>query len=178
MTLWVGMKCQWKRSRSGRGPFTCPALLRGRHPGGEEERGVGYTLLRNSPPVGCSGVLHSEEFLALSLLLFGSLSLIMSYWRQKRAITPGGEEGSIHHQPSPVILSHTYACTCFCKQLGKITGDRNTAVLWFLTRYTFLSSPAHMISTTTMMMSSPALSWVVWPTSSIVTSSRGVKKFI
>lgn len=31
-----------------------------------------------------------------------------------------------------------------------------------------------MISTTTMMMSSPALSWVVWPTSSIVTSSEGV----
>lgn len=39
----------------------------------------GYTLLRNRPPVGCSGVLHSEEFLALSLLLLGSLSLIMSY---------------------------------------------------------------------------------------------------
>lgn len=38
-----------------------------------------------------------------------------------------------------------------------------------------MSSPAHMISTTTMMMSSPALSWVVWPTSSIVTSSEGVK---
>ncbi len=26
-----------------------------------------------------------------------------------------------------------------------------------------------------MIMSSPALSWVVWPTSSIVTSSEGVK---
>lgn len=50
-----------------------------------------YTLLRNSPPVGCSGVLHSDEFLALSLLLLGSLSLIMSYWRQNRAITPEGE---------------------------------------------------------------------------------------
>lgn len=35
----------------------------------------------------------------------------------------------------------------------------------------FTSSPAHMMSTTTMMMSSPALSWVVWSTSSIVTSS-------
>lgn len=35
------------------------------------------------------------------------------------------------------------------------------------------NSPAHMMSTTTMMMSSPALSWVVWPTSSIVTSSKG-----
>lgn len=31
--------------------------------------------------------------------------------------------------------------------------------------------PAHMTSTTTMMMSSPALSWAAWPTSSIVTSS-------
>ena len=40
---------------------------------------VGYTLLRNSPPDWCSGVLHSEEFLALSLLVFGSLSLMMSY---------------------------------------------------------------------------------------------------
>lgn len=49
---------------------------------------VDNTLLRNRPPVGCSGVLHSEEFLALSLLLLGSLSLMMSYWRQKRAITP------------------------------------------------------------------------------------------
>lgn len=37
-----------------------------------------------------------------------------------------------------------------------------------------LSSPAHMMSTTTMMMSSPALSWVLWPTSSIVTSSEGI----
>ncbi len=34
------------------------------------------------------GVLHSDEFLALSLLLLGSLSLMMSYWRQKSAITP------------------------------------------------------------------------------------------
>lgn len=59
-------------------------------PGAAERVGwAGYTLLRNSPPVGCSGVLHSEEFLALSLLLLGSLSLIMSYWRQKSAITPG-----------------------------------------------------------------------------------------
>ena len=33
--------------------------------------------------------------------------------------------------------------------------------------------PAHMMSTTTMMMSSPALSWAAWPTSSIVTSSGG-----
>lgn len=31
-----------------------------------------------------------------------------------------------------------------------------------------------MISTTTMMMSSPALSWVAGPTSSIITSSEGV----
>lgn len=31
--------------------------------------------------------------------------------------------------------------------------------------------PAHMMSTTTMMMSSPALSWAAWPNSSIITSS-------
>lgn len=65
---------------------------------------MGYTLLRNSPPVGCSGVLHSEEFLALSLLLFGSLSLIMSYWRQKRAITPGGEMVRIHDRTNLGIV--------------------------------------------------------------------------
>ncbi len=32
-------------------------------------------------------------------------------------------------------------------------------------------SPAHMIRTTTMMMTSTARSWVFWPTSSMVTSS-------
>ena len=49
------------------------------------------TLLRSSPPCGCSGVLHSDEFLALSLLLLGSLSLMMSYCRQNRTITPERE---------------------------------------------------------------------------------------
>lgn len=87
MTLWFCMKRQWKKSRSGRDHS--PARRRWGEGTRGKEGGVGYTLLRNSPPVGCSGVLHSEEFLALSLLLLGSLSLMMSYWRQKRAITPG-----------------------------------------------------------------------------------------
>lgn len=56
------------------------------------------TLLRSSPPCGCSGVLHSEEFFALSLLLLGSLSLMMSYWRQNRAITPAGRNGTTSEQ--------------------------------------------------------------------------------
>lgn len=73
------------------GTIHLPGTAEWEAPGGR--RGVGYTLLRNSPPVGCSGVLHSEEFLALSLLLLGSLSLIMSYWRQKRAITPRRRRG-------------------------------------------------------------------------------------
>ena len=57
------------------GAIHLPGAVGGRGRG----RGGGYTLLRSSPPVGCSGVLHSEEFLALSLLLLGSLSLMMSY---------------------------------------------------------------------------------------------------
>lgn len=44
--------------------------------------------------------------------------------------------------------------------------------LWCI--FLYVSSPAHIMSTTTMMMSSPALNWVVWPTSSIVTSSKEV----
>lgn len=86
-----------KRTKSRSGRDHSPARRRwgvgGSHPGGGEGGWMGYTLLRNSPPVGCSGVLHSEEFLALSLLLLGSLSLMMSYWRQKRAITPGRAGG-------------------------------------------------------------------------------------
>lgn len=38
--------------------------------------------------------------------------------------------------------------------------------------------PAHMIRTTTMMISSPALSWAAWPTSFIVTSSDKIHKHI
>lgn len=49
------------------------------------------TLLRRSPPPWCSGVLVSDALLVFSLLLLGSLSLIMSYWRQKRTMTPGGQ---------------------------------------------------------------------------------------
>lgn len=93
-----------KKSRSGRDHSPARRRWGGDTQGEEEGRGVGYTLLRNSPPVGCSGVLHSEEFLALSLLLFGSLSLIMSYWRQKRAITPGGEMVGIHDRTNLGIV--------------------------------------------------------------------------
>lgn len=49
---------------------------------------VTLTLLRRRPPPWCSGVLVSDALLVFSLLLLGSLSLMMSYWRQKRAITP------------------------------------------------------------------------------------------
>lgn len=62
----------------GKGPPTYP-----------NTPGVALTLLRRRPPPWCSGVLVSEALLAFSLLLLGSLSLIMSYWRQKRAMTPG-----------------------------------------------------------------------------------------
>lgn len=86
------MRCQWINLEVA-GTIHLPGAAEGEAPRERRRRrrGVGYTLLRNSPPVGCSGVLHSEEFLALSLLLLGSLSLMMSYWRQKRAITPEGE---------------------------------------------------------------------------------------
>ena len=50
-------------------------------------RGVVLTLLLSSPPLWCSGVLLSDDGLAFSLLLLESLSLMMSYCRQKRAIT-------------------------------------------------------------------------------------------
>lgn len=45
------------------------------------------TLLRSSPPLGRSGVLCSEDGFVFSLLLLESLSLMMSYCLQKRAIT-------------------------------------------------------------------------------------------
>lgn len=64
---------------------------------------LALTLLRSRPPPWCSGVLVSDALLVFSLLLLGSLSLIMSYWRQKRAMTPGGtKEGS----RSPCCLLH------------------------------------------------------------------------
>lgn len=56
------------------------------------------TLLRSSPPPWCSGVLFSEALLAFSLLLLGSLSLMMSYCLQNRAITPGGEKALMSTQ--------------------------------------------------------------------------------
>ncbi|TNN82594.1 hypothetical protein EYF80_007112 [Liparis tanakae] len=49
--------------------------------------GVGLTLLLSSPSLWCSGVLLSDDGLAFSLLLLESLSLMMSYCRQNRAIT-------------------------------------------------------------------------------------------
>lgn len=67
--------------------LNCPLLqLQGRPPGPRSA----LTLLRRRPPPWCSGVLVSDALLVFSLLLLGSLSLIMSYWRQKRAMTPGG----------------------------------------------------------------------------------------
>lgn len=50
-------------------------------------RGFVLTLLLSSPPLWCSGVLLSDDGLAFSLLLLESLSLMMSYCRQNRAIT-------------------------------------------------------------------------------------------
>ena len=51
------------------------------------------TLLRSSPPLGRSGVLCSEEGFVFSLLLLESLSLMMSYCLQKRAITAAERQG-------------------------------------------------------------------------------------
>lgn len=51
------------------------------------------TLLRSSPPLGRSGVLCSEDGFVFSLLLLESLSLMMSYCLQKRAITAAGRQG-------------------------------------------------------------------------------------
>lgn len=51
------------------------------------------TLLRSSPPLGRSGVLCSEDGFVFSLLLLESLSLMMSYCLQKRAITAAEREG-------------------------------------------------------------------------------------
>lgn len=45
------------------------------------------TLLRSSPPLGRSGVLCSEDGFVFSLLLLESLSLMISYCLQNRAIT-------------------------------------------------------------------------------------------
>ncbi len=42
---------------------------------------------------------------------------------------------------------------------------------WFSPKKLLMFLPAHMTRTTTMIMSSPDLSWSAWPTSSMVTSS-------
>lgn len=65
--------------------------------------GVSLTLLRRRPPPWCSGVLVSDALLVFSLLLLGSLSLMMSYWRQKRAITPG-KTGRSSQRPGSQFL--------------------------------------------------------------------------
>lgn len=60
------------------------------------------TLLRSSPPEGRSGVLCSEDGFVFSLLLLESLSLMMSYCLQKRAITAaerGGMKDSLGAAP-------------------------------------------------------------------------------
>lgn len=77
------------------------------------------TLLRSSPPPWCSGVLFSEALLAFSLLLFGSLSLMMSYCLQNRAITPDGEKASVSTQRSS-------ACRALCL-LVEITASSTLA---------------------------------------------------
>lgn len=79
------------------------------------------TLLRRSPPPWCSGVLFSDALLVFSLLLLGSLSLIMSYWRQKRTMTPGGQGRQSESLPACSLaelllgpelqmVSHLYYC--------------------------------------------------------------------
>ena len=71
---------------------------------GSQPRGsdLALTLLRRSPPPWCSGVLVSDALLVFSLLLLGSLSLMMSYWRQKRAMTPPGDKGEESEARAPV----------------------------------------------------------------------------
>ena len=78
---------------------------------GSQPRGsdLALTLLRRSPPPWCSGVLVSDALLVFSLLLLGSLSLMMSYWRQKRAMTPPGDKGeeSEARAPVPALPPHS-----------------------------------------------------------------------
>lgn len=69
---------------------------------------LALTLLRRRPPPWCSGVLVSDALLVFSLLLLGSLSLIMSYWRQKRAITPGGNKGEQSRVLAGLLHSHEH----------------------------------------------------------------------
>ena len=78
---------------------------RGPHPG----PGLALTLLRRRPPLWCSGVLVSDALLVFSLLLLGSLSLIMSYWRQKRAMTPAGDKGEQSEARAPVLAPPLHA---------------------------------------------------------------------
>lgn len=74
------------------GPELTPSAVQGlqmfKAQGHPPSPDVTLTLLRRRPPPWCSGVLVSDALLVFSLLLLGSLSLMMSYWRQKRAITP------------------------------------------------------------------------------------------
>lgn len=56
------------------------------------------TLLLSRPPLWCSGVLLSEEGLTFSLLLLESLSFMISYCRQNRAITAAGGMFETHNR--------------------------------------------------------------------------------
>lgn len=65
-------------------------------------------LLSRPPPLWCSGVLLSDIGLAFSLLLLESLSLMMSYWRQKRAITAAGSDARDGYSVTRRQLSLTH----------------------------------------------------------------------
>lgn len=67
------------------------------------------TLLLSRPvPLWCSGVLLSDIGLVFSLLLLESLSLMMSYWRQKRAITAAGSDARDGYSVTRRQLSLTH----------------------------------------------------------------------
>ena len=74
-------------------PRADPSVVQGLPGSQPQGSDLTLTLLRRSPPPWCSGVLVSDALLVFSLLLLGSLSLMMSYWRQKRAMTPAGTRG-------------------------------------------------------------------------------------
>lgn len=65
-----------------------------------------FFLLRSSPPVGRSGVLCSEDGFVFSLLLLESLSLMMSYCLQKRAIT------AAHMSSTATMMMISPVCSC------------------------------------------------------------------
>lgn len=158
MTPWVCMKRRWgekNKVQEWPGPFTCPTPLRG---WGESPRGRrrglgGLYLTAQQPPrrmlrSAALGGVFGFVLVVIGLVVFDDVVL-------------AAEESD-----------HTWA--------GRRKEWQVTNGWWWLVveiscleTLVECNSPAHMMSTTTMMMSSPALSWVVWPTSSIVTSSKG-----